>query len=422
MQFASHRTQSRPAADGGQERSVRRGPVARLVGLAARGLAGGLVASLLLTGVVAAAVPKTFYVATNGSDANACSFAAPCLTIGHAIGVASPGARIIVRSGTYHEAVVITKRLTLLGRHAVIDASGILASVPGPLAANGIIGWGVLIAGPGAKGSSFRGFTVKNAPAEGILVAMTSNVTVMGNELTGNDAGATTPFVPLPAECAAQGNIPGDCGEGIHLLSVKNSHVVDNDIHDNVGGILLTDEVGPTSGNLVTRNVSRDNKLDCGITLPSHNGAALAHPTQGGVYNNTVSFNISVGNGGAGVGMFAPFPGTASYNNHVIGNILLNNGEAGVAIHGHAPGQKVSGNVITSNWVSGNGIDPDSASPAAHNGIVVFAAADTVSVTISSNYIAHEDIGIYLAGHIHAHGLPSNHFASSVTSRIVHAL
>ncbi len=422
MLFASHQVPSHASAVDRPRRAAIGGRVGKFARLVTRGVAGGLVAALLMTGATAAAVPQTLYVATTGSDAGACTFAAPCLTIGHAVATAVPGDTIVVRAGTYREAVVVAKRLTLIGHHAVIDATGILASVPGPLAANGIIGWGVLIVGPGSAGSVFRGFTVENAPAEGILAALTSKVSILDNQLHGNDAGATTPFVPMPSECAAQGNVPGDCGEAVHLLSVTNSRVVGNNVHDNVGGILLTDEVGPTSGNLVARNISRNNKLDCGITLPSHNGAAVADPTKGGVYNNTILFNVSEGNGGAGVGMFAPFPGTASYDNRVIGNVLRNNGEAGVGIHSHAPGQNVSGNVIVANWISGNGVDPDSGSPVAHNGIVVFSAVDAVSVTIAANRIANEDDGIYLAGHITVHGLPSNHFASSVTTRIVHAL
>ena len=142
-------------------------------------------------------------------------------------------------------------------------------------------------------------------------------------------------------------------------MGTSFSRVIGNNVHDNVGGILVTDETGPSHGNLIANNISRDNIEDCGITLPSHNALATSDPSKAGVYDNTVVGNLSQGNGGAGVGMFAPFPGTASYNNRVIGNILLGNGEAGVGIHAHAPGQNVSGNAIIGNVISGNGVDPD---------------------------------------------------------------
>jgi Periplasmic copper-binding protein (NosD) len=377
-------------------------------------------AALLLAAPVAAS-RSTLFVSPSGSDTGPCSWASPCQTIGHAVDAAAPGSRIVVRAGTYHEAVVIPKRLTVVGRHAVIDADGILASVPGPLGDQGIIGWGVLIVGPGSAGTVFRGFTVENAPAEGILAALTSRVRIKHNELLHNDTGATTAFDPLPFECAAQGEIPGDCGEALHLLSVSDSRVAWNNVHDNVGGILLTDEAGPTFGNVVAHNVSRDNLLDCGITLPSHNPAATTDPTLGGVYDNTILGNRSIGNGGAGVGMFAAGPGMASYDNRVIGNVLRDNGEAGVAIHSHTPGQNVSGNLIAANVISGNGIDPDFQSADAvgpqNTGIAVGSVADPVNVRIVGNWISNEYWGLYRSGTIHVSGLWSNHFARSVTHR-----
>jgi hypothetical protein len=313
--------------------------------------------------------------------------------------------------------VFVTERLSLRGHGAVVDASGLLAGIP-PLDGVGIIGTGILVAGPNAAGSTVRGFTVENAPAEGILVAMTSHVLIVGNELLNNDVGATTTFDPLPFECAAQGDVPGDCGEALHLLSTTDSRAVGNDVHDNVGGFLLTDEVGPTHDNVIANNIARDNKLDCGITLPSHNADAVADPSKGGVYDNVIIHNLSEGNGGAGVGMFAPFPGAASYDNVVTGNTLRNNGEAGVAIHAHAPGQNLNGNVISNNQISGNGVDPDFVDVSTHIGIALGSAVDPVSVVVAANRISHEDVGLYRVGPINVHGLASNSFGPAVPIHI----
>jgi nitrous oxidase accessory protein NosD len=393
----------------------RRWTLARLASVAA---IAGLAASLLGAGVAGAATSPALYVsASTGSDSNPCSMAAPCATIDHAIGMAAPGSTIVAEAGTYDEQVIVTKRLTLVGRGAVIDAAGLAAPIPplsmvGGPTSPGIVGYGVLIMGPGASGSVFRGFTVENALGEGILAAATSRVSILDNTVEYNDAGfgGTATF-----ECEAQGNIPGDCGEGLHLLSVTWARVIGNTVQDNVGGILVTDEMGPAAHNLIANNLSRDNALDCGITLPSHNPDAMTSPSLGGVYDNTVIHNVSEGNGGAGVGMFAPFPGTASYDNRVIGNTLMNNGEAGVGIHAHAPSQNVSGNVIVNNVISGNGIDPDSGSPYAHNGIVVFGAFVPVRVTVAANRISNEDVGIYRSGpSVTVLGIRSNKFASTV--------
>ena len=258
------------------------------------------------------------------------------------------------------------------------------------------------------------GFTVENAFGEGILLVSTSHLDVSWNHLTGNDRGTGT---DVTMECQDQGEVPGDCGEALHLLSVTDSRAVANLIDNNVGGILVTDEAGPSRGNLIAFNRSLNNKDDCGITLPSHNANAVGHPELGGVYDNTVIANLSAGNGGAGVGMFAPFPGAASYDNRVIGNTLLNNGEAGIGIHAHTPAQDVSGNVIRNNVVSGNGIDPDSGS--GHpTGIALFSAAVPVNVVVAGNHVSNEFWGIYINGQFSITGLATNRFSSSVTNPV----
>lgn len=381
----------------------------RRIAAAAVGLALALAAMPLAVPIAAASSPDLFVARYHSSDTNPCTAHKPCRTIGHAVDVAPAGATIRVGRGKYSEQVSITKRLTLKGWHAVIDATGQAGGIE-PLKSMGVFGYGLLVFGPGASGTVVRGFTVQHAIGEGILVAATSKVRIEYNTIRHNDAGFGTDATP---QCQVSGNIPGDCGEGLHFVGVTWSRIAHNRVENNVGGILITDETGPSAHNVISSNVIRNNKEDCGITLPSHNGAAMTDPTLGGVYDNLVIHNVSSGNGGAGVGMFAPFPGTASYNNRVIGNVLRNNGEAGVAIHAHAPGMNVSGNVIRGNWISGNLIDPDAGSTQP-NGISIFSAVVPVTVTIARNHLAHEYWGIFIAGPVTIHGLSSNHYAKSV--------
>jgi nitrous oxidase accessory protein NosD len=378
----------------------------RLTKAAAIGVVVALAATLLAATVVAA-TPSTLYVSkAHSSDANPCSASMPCLTIGHAVSVAPAGATIDVAKGTYQEQVSITESLTLKGENAVIDATGQTGGII-PL----LVGYGLLVVGPGASGSVVDGFTVEHAIGEGILVAGTSNVLIEHNTVKLNDAGFRT---SATFECVGQPPIPGDCGEGLHFVSVTWSSILHNVVEDNVGGILITDEFGPSAHNVISYNIARNNAEDCGITLPSHNGNAVANPSLGGVYDNLVSHNVSEGNGGAGVGMFASSPGTASYDNRVIDNTLRDNGEAGVAIHAHAPGQNVSGNVISGNMISGNGIDPDALS-GQPTGIALFSAVVPVTVTVSDNHIANEYWGIFRNGSLTISGLSTNHYAKSVT-------
>lgn len=363
-----------------------------------------VVGRLAAAGVVPAAASATpvvpsgtlFVSAATGNDAGSCTEAAPCKTIGRAVDAAAAGNRIEVGSGTYPETVTLAKRLDLEGSGATVDASGKL---------NGIV-----VSGGDAAGSVVNGFTVENAIAEGILVTSTSDISVTNNTVTGNDTGANTTVTP---ECTPQGAVPGDCGEAVHLMGVASSRIANNDIHHNVGGILVTDETGPSHGNLISGNTVHDNAIDCGITLPSHNPQATSDPSKAGVYDNTIVDNLSQRNGGAGVGMFGPVAGTASYDNRVMNNRLLDNGEAGAAIHAHEAGVNVSGNVITGNTISGNGVDPD-ANSGAPVGIAVLTI-DPSSGTITDNSIDNEHFGVFINGPFTANGVEGNIFGSAVT-------
>jgi parallel beta-helix repeat protein len=111
--------------------------------------------------------------------------------------------------------------------------------------------------------TTIEGLAVEDAYGEGILAqglaVPLTHVTIRGNRVTGNDLGnpsggviSTSPY----AECNGAGGIPGDCGEGIHLWAVADSAVIGNVSSHNSGGILLTDETGPTHGNLIAFIIS----------------------------------------------------------------------------------------------------------------------------------------------------------------------
>jgi parallel beta-helix repeat protein len=339
----------------------------------------------------------TRYVSPSGADAGTCT-SSPCRTISYAVGQASAGDVVSVGAGTYHESVNITRRLALVGHDAIIDAAGLTATPNG-----------VVISGRGAAGTRLAGFTVQHAGLEGIFVVQTSDVVIERNTVVQNDAFG--PFHPL---CVHQ---PDDCGEAVHLQSVTRSIVRDNLVRDNIGGILLTDEDGPTFGNVISGNRVLNNTLDCGITLASHhfNPSAAATADVAGVYRNLVIDNISNGNGAAGIGVFAGPPGAAAWENAVIGNTANDNGFAGIMIHSHTPAQYVNDNVITGNTLSGNGIDDDNSADDAPAGISVFSAVIPIPHTvIAANRISNEHYGIVTLNAQKLSGLPSNKFASSV--------
>jgi parallel beta-helix repeat protein len=397
------------------------------------GGSAALLAGLLLGASGVAATSMTLYVSPTGmaGGAGTSCAAAAYSTIAAAVTAATAGDTVVVCAGTYKETVAVAKALTLSGQGATIDATG--------------LDNGVKIT---ASNVTVSGFTVENATGEGILAQQPnpvkgpliggqqlytglpiSHVTITRNTIKNNDQGGLPANVATTTypECQASGNVPGDCGEGIHLWSVANSSVTFNTVTDNVGGILLTDEFGPTHDNLIAGNVITDNIYDCGITLPSHNlgrdpATGKLMPSFGGVYNNVVRNNISTGNGGAGVGMFAPFPGAASYDNVVEGNAISGNGEGGVSLHGHAPGAYVGGNKILNNIIGPNNLAGDQdLSPGpdlSTTGIIVWSAVTPITITISGNTIFGSWYGIWLGHVVSAPDAAARNTFWSTTTRV----
>jgi hypothetical protein len=358
----------------------------------------------LLVGAAVAAPGHNRKVSPSGSDTGNCAKAA-CRTIGYAAGQANAGDRIDVAAGTYHETVAVTRRLDLNGHKSVIAASG--------------LDNGITVVGADAAGTKIHGFTIVNAGLEGIFANRTSKLKIDHNELAFNDASGI--FSP---QCVNQ---PDDCGEALHLQSVTDSKLDHNNVHDNVGGILLTDEDGPTAHNTIDHNVVLDNPEDCGITLASHwfSFAGPATPDVSGVYENKVTHNTSNHNGAAGIGVFAGPPGGAAWGNVVEHNTAMNNGLPGVAIHSHFGLQNAEANRIVDNRLSGNGADDD-AETGAGAGIVVFAdlvfhdppgfppATAIQKTTVERNHISNEHFGIFTLGAVAPEGLNTNKFDKSV--------
>jgi parallel beta-helix repeat protein len=309
-------------------------------------------------------------------------------SISAAVSAASPGDTINVGPGTYKEFVTIAKSLSLVGAgpySTIIDATGLSnaiyinnPAVPSP--------------GVGVSDVVVTGFTIQNANFEGILINGASSVTIWGNHVIRNDKS----LVPSPTAPACPGlttvypfetSEADDCGEGIHLTNVNSSVIAYNTVDNNAGGILVSDDSGPTHDNSIRNNIVTNNVYDCGITVPSH--------TPFGVYHNTISGNTVSGNGtsplnggGAGVGLFSPGGPTSNYGNSVVNNDLERNGIAGIAIHTHAPGTEIlQDEVIVGNYIAHNGADSDMGLTASQtDGISLLVVGGNVSgIVISEN-------------------------------------
>lgn len=388
-------------------------------GLAALGLIGGTIAGG--AGTAVAAPGHTLVVfAKYGQSAAAHDQTAGCgnakySTIDAAVAAASPGDTVVVCPGTYPEDVVVAKALTLVGHGATIDAAGLDNAVQ------------VL-----ASGVTVEGFTATSAIGEGILVGAlpqggpvvtVSGVTIRNNIVVNNDQSS-----PSYGQCLPANGVPGDCGEGIHLLSTEESTVTGNQVSGNSGGVLLSDENGPSVGNTISSNVVSGNLYDCGITVAGHRPEVFG----GGIHDNTISGNQVTNNGvagqGAGVllasgvpGDVPGIPGTggAVFDNLVEGNYLSGNGLAGVTVHSHSPGEDLNGNVIRNNTIDTNNLDGDPdfypAVDPSTTGVIVASVAP-LSITIAQNVIMNNVYGIWLtAPAVTASGTSSNTFVNVTT-------
>jgi parallel beta-helix repeat protein len=356
--------------------------------------------SLLLTATCGLSAAATLCVNPGGTGG--CKS-----TISAAVAAAGYRDTILVAGGTYKEQVTITNSVSLIGVNPlnppVINATGLN---------NGIFVNGMAAApGEGVLFVVIKGFEIKNANYEGILVVNGSDITIESNHVHDNNKGldlSTTPST-CPGIPAFETNEGMDCGEGIHLIGTNRSTLIHNESNKNSGGILITDETGPSSRNVISNNSVHDNPYACGITMASHGPAPAlggAAKASFGVFRNTVEGNDSGHNGlglpgaGAGVGIFAAIPGYASYENTVINNELHDNGLPGVTMHTHAafpsPLQPpyLNDNVIIGNHIHGNAADTADATTAGPTGINIYSVVGVHGTVISKNVFENEDIDI----------------------------
>ncbi len=358
-------------------------------------------------------------------------------TIQSAVNAVPAGGTVVVCKGTYHEQVVVSKPVSLVGLRASIDEAGVTptfkVNVPG-LGPQTIFAAVVIL----SSHVRFTGFTVEHAQGEGILAAGLgrdiTGISISASAVVHNDLGFGFPKPKSSYfECQPAGEIPGDCGEGIHFTAVAFSAVKGNLIAGNSGGVLLSDDTGPTHGNLVADNRVTGNATDCGITVPGHNPNALSatgqrQPSVAGVYGNVIARNVVTNNGlkgeGAGVLFANASPGTASYDNLVEGNYIAGNGLPGVTFHAHVvpkgkfedlSGNKVIGNAIGKNNLLGDTLDsPASPKDLVTTGVLVYSGGTPVTVTIARNHIFNDVIGIWLSKAVTAFGLRSNTFTNVI--------
>jgi Right handed beta helix region len=387
--------------------------------------AGCVFAALAMTVAGSASAGGQMVFASPSGTGTACKASAPC-SLTTAVAMAPAGSTVKALPGVYQGGVSFSKQLDLEGQAAVLDAT----TSPD--------GYGIEVSGPGGSGSVIEGWTVMNAQFAGILVGShivdsagkpltngspISNVTVDHVVVENNDTGFSGEVGAGAGECFTTPFAPGDCGEGIHLVSVTNSTVEHSLVQNNAGGILMTDEFGPATGNTIAFDSSLNNTDDCGITIASH--------TTNQISNNVIEHNVADGNGvagqGAGILMAGAGPGTGVHDNVVSNNEASGNGLSGIVIHDHFPGN-FNNNVITDNHLGTNNLDGDfdflTPDPQT-TGILVAAGwpfpgptpfAPITGTVITNNQISDNEVGIWTL-HVDAASTTNqnNHFHNVTT-------
>src|ERR1700678_3133692 len=275
----------------------------------------GAAASLLVLGLSAGAaaastdgsahVSHLVYVshsAKNGADTSCKT--AKYRDINTAIAGVSAGGTVIVCAGTYDEQVVVTKPLTLIGRGATISAKGKKPLKVGPETLPGSVGIGVL----GTGGVRVSGFRVTGAGFDAILVGASSSYTEVLRNYSAHNEG---------------------------------------------GGFLVADDIGPSTHNEVGWNTATRNPGGCGVIIAGHSTDGVRNNL---VIDNSLSYNgtLKSSGGGAGVVIASEVPGETVANTIVEGNHIWGNALSGVTIHAHEPNQNFNGTQIKGNWIGQN--------------------------------------------------------------------
>src|SRR5262249_26121743 len=146
--------------------------------------------------------------------------------------------------------VTITQPLALVAKDPLtrptIDATGF---------ANGVFVNGMSTA-PNTAVSQvvISGFNIKNAKFEGVLIANGGDVTIVDNHIFDNNKALDLDAGTCPGIPDFETNEDLDCGEGLHLIAVRRSTILHNEVDHNSGGILISDETGPSFSNLISGN------------------------------------------------------------------------------------------------------------------------------------------------------------------------
>jgi hypothetical protein len=297
----------------------------------------------------------TYYVATTGSDSNACSQASPCATINNAVNKhAQPGDTVIVENGTYAQTVAITAAGTS-GNQITIESQTQYGAVIAPTAAqvssnagyiwqvqsgNGYITInGFEIDGSASSGTANQGIAAFNTSSN--IVVENNKIHDWGESGCGGGAGINLHSTASTVDANllySYGNGGSGCIEwdGIYIGDGTNTVVTNNIVGETnslTTGIQLNGEQATFStfpSNITVTNNTIFSGNGIGILEACWNVPA-AHNCSNNITNNNIIVNITASGGDQWPVRTADNGGTFDSSNQYSNNLVYNAGGASMA-------------------------------------------------------------------------------------------
>jgi len=240
--------------------------------LRSRGFGWIVVAVCLGWGEHALALSQRTFVASYGSDGNACSIGAPCRSFGSAVGKTSPGGEVIVLDSAGYGPVAIGQSISITaapGIYAGITVSG---------------NYGIAIAGP-AIVVALRGLTI-NGPAGNYGIQFADGARLIIDRCTISNIGYQS--IGLSTTSVADVTITNVRVEGgVYGIAIgDNIRAVITDSQFSYATIGIMVLPASASAEAQIERVIVDHSADIGIGFNGQNAGVRGHISSSQVVNN----------------------------------------------------------------------------------------------------------------------------------------
>ena len=317
-----------------------------------------LAAVLAVTSAPAFAAAQRTFVASTGSDANACSLVAPCRTFGHAITQTSAGGEVIVLDSGGYGPVTITQSVSIIAPPGIYAGISVF-NTEGVYINNGsVVLRGLSIIGQGSNPNT-NGIFVFDATEVHIEGCVISNLSDSGIQIN--------PFQGQPKVFIKDTILRSNGLKGIFVANgdAVEVYVRDTVISRNGYGLLSSPPAGVSvvAGSATFDRVRIENNVGNGLEVRADSGAAV----------RAITFRDGVISGNSDVGALAE-ASTGRSHMTIDHSLVERNGAEGVLAEG---GGTVTGSIARTT-ITNNASD----------GMAVLSGAST-AVVVSGNTITH---------------------------------